>query len=242
MANQTETKVDTVVKVVLVFFVCLLSFSVGTYVGKRFSDHQNKIAQLSGKDHQDIKQELESLEVLSESVEAKASDNEAMTSEDVAKLAASLDQAKSETIDISQLNKNSQEREIASTEKNESNSSEMRPTAASKVNTPLATKSTVTPADQAKQIESQYSGKFTIQIGSFPTEAEAEKLTSELNKKGIAAFYVTAKVPDKKDESIVKTWYRVNIGLYASAKEAEESKNELILSKSITNGFVQKMN
>jgi len=227
MASQAETKVDTVVKVVLVFFVCLLSFSVGTYVGKRFSDYQNKISQLSGKNAQDVKHEPVSLEVSSETVDAHSSNGEAMTSEDVAKLAASLDQAESEVIDVSQEKNKPQERELASTEKNDQTPSEV---------------TKVTPLSQAKQIESQYAGKFTIQIGSFPTEAEAEKLTSELIKKGLSAFYITAKVADKKDESIVKTWYRVNIGLFESAKEAEESKNDLISSKSITNGFVQKIN
>lgn len=38
------SKTDVVVKLVLVFFVCLLSFSIGTYVGKKFSDNQHKIA------------------------------------------------------------------------------------------------------------------------------------------------------------------------------------------------------
>lgn len=39
------SKTDVVVKLVLVFFVCLLSFSVGTFVGKTFSDNQHRLAQ-----------------------------------------------------------------------------------------------------------------------------------------------------------------------------------------------------
>lgn len=39
------SKTDVVVKLVLVFFVCLLSFSIGTFVGKKFSDNQHKMAQ-----------------------------------------------------------------------------------------------------------------------------------------------------------------------------------------------------
>ncbi len=38
------SKTDVVVKLVLVFFVCLLSFSIGTFVGKKFSDNQHKLA------------------------------------------------------------------------------------------------------------------------------------------------------------------------------------------------------
>lgn len=46
-------KTDTMVKLILVFFVSLLSFSVGTFVGKQFSDSQHKLAALEqGYDHE----------------------------------------------------------------------------------------------------------------------------------------------------------------------------------------------
>ncbi len=40
------SKTDVVVKLVLVFFISLLSFSIGTFVGKKFSDNQHKLAAL----------------------------------------------------------------------------------------------------------------------------------------------------------------------------------------------------
>jgi hypothetical protein len=40
------SKTDVVVKLVLVFFIALLSFSIGTFVGKKFSDNQHKMATL----------------------------------------------------------------------------------------------------------------------------------------------------------------------------------------------------
>jgi cell division septation protein DedD len=247
MSNQAETKVDTIVKVVLVFFVCLLSFSVGTYVGKRFSDYQHRIAQLTGETNQENKHERNSLQVSNENVEATALETDTMTSEDVAKLAASLDQAEAETVDLSKSKTNpTQEREIASTPHgNDSKVTEKASAPLSAAAKPSETHATKTKTDsiatQAKEIKDSYVGKFTVQIGSFPTESEAQKVTQELIKKGLSAFYITAKVADKKDESNVKTWYRVNVGLYATAKEAESSKNELISTKSITSGFVQKI-
>nr|HPI39978.1 SPOR domain-containing protein [Pseudobdellovibrionaceae bacterium] len=42
MANKS----DVFIKLVLLFFISLLSFSVGTYVGKKYSDHQHKLAEL----------------------------------------------------------------------------------------------------------------------------------------------------------------------------------------------------
>src|ERR1700735_2139756 len=49
MSNQNGgSRTDTLIKLVLVFFLSLLSFSVGTFVGKQFSDSQHKIAELEG--------------------------------------------------------------------------------------------------------------------------------------------------------------------------------------------------
>jgi cell division protein FtsN len=39
-------KTDNLIKLALVFFVSLLSFSIGTYVGKKYSDNQHKLALL----------------------------------------------------------------------------------------------------------------------------------------------------------------------------------------------------
>jgi hypothetical protein len=38
-----------VIKLILVFFLSLLAFSVGTFVGKQFSDSQSRIEELEGK-------------------------------------------------------------------------------------------------------------------------------------------------------------------------------------------------
>ena len=39
-------KTDVVVKLILVFFISLLSFSIGTFVGKKYSDNQHQLSQL----------------------------------------------------------------------------------------------------------------------------------------------------------------------------------------------------
>lgn len=48
-------KSDVAVKLVLVFFISLLSFSIGTYIGKKYSDNQHKLAQLEPAAGQDGK-------------------------------------------------------------------------------------------------------------------------------------------------------------------------------------------
>ena len=47
-AQKGSSKADTLVKVVLVFFISLLSFSVGTYVGKQVSDSDHRRMALEG--------------------------------------------------------------------------------------------------------------------------------------------------------------------------------------------------
>src|SRR5271170_2553453 len=49
MLNENGgSRTDTLIKLVLVFFLSLLSFSVGTFVGKQFSDSQHRVADLEG--------------------------------------------------------------------------------------------------------------------------------------------------------------------------------------------------
>ncbi len=44
-------KSDVIVKLILVFFISLLSFSVGTFVGKKYSDNQHQLAKLEPSEH-----------------------------------------------------------------------------------------------------------------------------------------------------------------------------------------------
>ena len=44
--NRGASKVDTLIKLVLIFFISLFSFAVGTFLGKKFSDKQHRIAQI----------------------------------------------------------------------------------------------------------------------------------------------------------------------------------------------------
>ena len=247
MANQSETKIDTIVKSVLVIFLCLFSFSIGTYVGNRFSNYQHQLSLIKGEvQTSELATKDLSLEAKNDEMELSATELEPMTSDDVANLAASMESAASENIDLS---KKTETRDLASTETKPEIKDEIpnAPTAKTdpKAEPPAVKPAAVTPsqaiAKQVQDITQSFTGKYTVQIGAFPTETEAQKLTQDLQKKGLSAFFVTAKVADKKDESIVKTWYRVNVGLFGSEKEAEASKNELMTSKSISSGFVKKL-
>lgn len=85
------SKTDVIVKLVLVFFISLLSFSIGTFVGKKFSDNQHKISQLEPqgtKIEEDAPAAAETRDVASvnpESTEVKPKD--ALNDEEIKKLA-----------------------------------------------------------------------------------------------------------------------------------------------------------
>jgi cell division septation protein DedD len=74
------SKMDMLVKLVLIIFISLLSFSVGTFVGKQFSDSQHKLAALEGEDSHD----RETASVSPEATEVKPED--ALSDEDIAQL------------------------------------------------------------------------------------------------------------------------------------------------------------
>lgn len=77
-------KTDVVVKLVLVFFISLLSFSIGTFVGKKYSDNQHQLAQLEPQKSEKSEREVASV---NEEAGEKKSTSGTMTDAEIAKLA-----------------------------------------------------------------------------------------------------------------------------------------------------------
>ncbi len=88
-----SAKTDTLVKLVLIFFISLLSFSVGTFVGKQFSDSQYKMAQLEGNGDENSEREPSSVDPAS----LEATPPDALTEEDIASLEEEF--SKGKTVD-----------------------------------------------------------------------------------------------------------------------------------------------
>jgi len=57
-------------------------------------------------------------------------------------------------------------------------------------------------------------GRYTVQIGAFQNQAEANKLVSSLKSSGYPAFIKQVQTPDKK------VWYRVRVGTFSTRSEA----------------------
>jgi cell division protein FtsN len=73
---------------------------------------------------------------------------------------------------------------------------------------------TPTPAGAAAK------ARFTLQISSFPTKAEADAFMGKIAARGYKPYIILAEVPDKG------RWYRVRVGRYGDYEEAVAAKTE----------------
>lgn len=67
----------------------------------------------------------------------------------------------------------------------------------------------------------QTDGRFTIQVGSFPDQAQAQERINKLSSNGIEARAVKTEIPKRG------TWYRVQLGRFESREEAARFGSQL---------------
>lgn len=259
-----SSKTDSVVKLAIVFFISLLSFSVGTFVGKKYSDNQHQLAALEPQKNSHGG-EREVASVHGTEGEQKAG---AMTDEEIAKLAeefvadettpANTEDHGGEHGAKAEVATSHEGHGAAATEEK----SKVDTAAPHKVDKAAPVTKHEEPSVAAKNIASgkapvaetvkkaaveervpsslpkdvaQYSvGKFTVQVASYADEAEAQKTASELKNKGYSAFYVPANVKGK-------TWYRVSVGQFATQNEAQSYRAEFMSTSKMTTAIVQKI-
>jgi cell division protein FtsN len=273
------SKTDVIVKLVLVFFVCLLSFSIGTFVGKKFSDNQHKIAKYEPR-AQEQTADRGMASVNPEETEVKPT--EALTDDEVAKLAEEFvtdekgEEKKEEAHPVLAEDHHAEETtEAKANEKGHSiekahapepkvkaektehqvekaahataaNAAPMKAAekvahnqAPDKVEKQAGHQNRI-PTSLPKEMAGASVGKYTVQVASYPEENDAQKMASDLKGKGFSAFYVSAKVKDRKTNT-EKTWYRVSVGLFTTQKEAEAYKADLLTRSKVQSAIVQKI-
>jgi len=289
------SKTDAIAKLVIVFFISLLSFSIGTFVGKNYSDNQHQLAAL-----EPSKAEKSERSVASVHEEGSAKPG-AMTDDEIAKLAeefvsdetapvpadghaaegghgavaaaggheapAAHGAAPAHGTATSAKNDTGHGSPAASghettTDKHDAKSDAHAPRggtakgitstepsstaknlAAGKApvttETKAVAKSATTveerrPSSLPKDVAAFSVGKFTVQVASYPDEAEAQKHASDLKDKGYSAFYVPANIKGK-------TFYRVSVGQFATQKEAQSYRSEFIGKAKVGSAIVQKI-
>lgn len=247
------SRTDTLLKLTLMFFVILLSFSAGTFLGKQFSDSQHKLNALENNQEESTTAEHEERETASvppNSLEVKPED--ALTDEDIAKLSEEF---------------SNKEKDVQGTEAS-SEHSDTHAAPASKAEAKEAPKDETEHGDKlAKELhgiqkaaervakgqeptenkpkaESRIPsslpgtatsvGKFTIQVSSYQSEEDAQKHAEALKGKGFSAFYISADVKGTK-------WYRVSVGLFATKAEANTYMSEFKKQANVTSALVQKI-
>ncbi|MEK2688969.1 SPOR domain-containing protein [Bdellovibrio sp. GT3] len=253
-------KSDTVVKLVIVLFISLLSFSVGLFAGKSFSDNQHTISQL------EPQKSTATREVASEhGAPATESKSGAMTDDEIAKLAEEFVADETPTAAADAHGTAPAHGETAHAPAHGTAPAAHAETAADTHGAPAksatkeepssvakelaagkAPQTRTAPAAAAKKEESripsslpkdvaQYSvGKFTVQVAAYADEAEAQKFASDLKTKGYSAFYIPANIKGK-------TWYRVSVGQFATSKEAASYRSELLTKAKVSSAIVQKI-
>ncbi len=250
-------KTDKMLKLALVFFVSLLSFSIGTFVGKKYSDNQHKLSQLEPQKNSETNSSHDfattnSAEVKSES--AKTTPEQLLTDNEVAKIAEEFATDTTDS-DIDSPN----EKNIPVTESEAKDIKEItvgktpvtaKPLAPAVASSVTKTTAVPKPATNAAQIQTTIekikkmetrevasilpSNRYTVQVGSFPTQAEADKLSGDLINKGYKASAVSAQVNGQ-------TWFRVHVGLFPSVKEAQDYKKGFLEKTKLSSAIVQRV-
>lgn len=239
-----SSKTDSAVKLAIVFFISLLSFSIGTFVGKKYSDNQYQLSALEPQ-KSPVADTSSSSERNVASVEPERTG--AMTDEEIAKLAEefvaedtvpALDSTAHENNAINPAHQGDKHAPI--TNKEEA-SEAARNVASGKSPSPVtpSPKPTVNvegrvPSSLPKDVAQYAVGKFTVQLASYSDEDEAIKMATDLKSKGYTAFYVPASVKGK-------TWYRVSVGQFTTQKEAQNYRADFMNKTKIDSAIVQKI-
>ena len=235
-----ESKLNLVLSILLVFFVCLLTFSIGVISGKGWSDREYKVRHIENDSH--LKAAMQDNEPLGDE----------MTQKEVELLTKrALEEAKAEQPEMP-----APQREVASTNKPNQNSEE---NTQDKGDNSKSIKDSATPmgreastasnnTDPIKKGEGRKvsslipqpstpkpaSIEYTVQVAAYKTLKEAENHSQKLIDKGFPAFPVKAFIKGKP-------WYRVSIGSFKNRKQAIKYEKALKKQAVVVDTFVKKI-
>ncbi len=231
MDEKTKLYVFAKKEVALIFvfmiLIAITSFVFGVKVGKGYS---YQISGLAPEDKQKIDLMSEKEEEVSKIIDEKK-DGEGNTSatsdstqgEENGYSAATVAPEKSEKKDAIADTHKRLEEELKKLD-------DQKQAAAVKEETPFTPKTEVKAQTSKKEVKTskkdQYSGKFTIQLGSHKTMAEAEKFADGFRIRGYDPIINEVEVRGQ-------AWYRVSLGVFTSVSEA---KDYIIKEKSLFQG------
>ncbi|MBK9292903.1 MAG: SPOR domain-containing protein [Oligoflexia bacterium] len=208
-----------------------MSFSIGTFVGKQFSDSQHKITELETAD---------SAERSAASIpDTTAEPNQIISEDEIAKLSEEFVKKEKQELEKAPdsatagndiVNPKSKKPGSASIRDEISNVAQ-RLAAGEKIE---AKKEKRFPANLPKELADSPVGKFTVQVSSQSNETEADRTAEKFKSMGFSAFVVPAEVNGK-------TWYRVSVGKFDDRNTALKYREKLMKEANLESAIIQKI-
>ena len=234
IANQSGFISDTWLKLTLVFFLCLFAFSVGTFIGKEMSDKEQRMASAIAEQQGRSTASVAPAEAMQPNQIATNEEIKALSEEFLDDTPVSGVEGSEPAVAPENKMAASQAEKILEQELTlgAAPSKAARPNMAmdKKVLTPTADQNRIaqgdspapTPVENKRRPTSVLPkfapatiGKYTLQVASFSTQAEATKRATELRSKGFESFIVPAVVQERQ-------WFRVSVGLFESRGAATD--------------------
>lgn len=260
-AENSSSKGSTLVKAVLVLLLSLLSFSVGTFVGKNVSDSDHRKMALEGdfKGARDVASVDAHGDVVNHEEKISEKEVESLTEEFVNKEKTEVADAHEAAAhdDTSAANKVAEKdstgyKSYARGSNKEEAHKEVAPKevavakthvdATVKVADKLAAGQAPSdgkpearkPASSLPSVASSAIGKYTVQVGSYTEEKDAQGQAATLKGKGWHAFYLPVTINGRQ-------WYRVLVGLFENSKSAQEFRAQYMKEANTKSAIVQKI-
>jgi cell division protein FtsN len=255
-----SSRLDSVLKLLLVAFISLLAFSSGVYFGKNMSETEHQAKALEGTTKTEANEAAKNLDVKPE---------DALVDEEVAEISDKYVNGKGEATEpdviVEDGVNSAKEKEpaVAKTEAAKTDTAKTEPlkteqakaepkkpdlTEVQKIAQRVAKNEVVEekaevvaappkkqkrqPASLPKTVGYDPATQFTVQIASYPTADEAKARSAEMVKKGFPAYPVEASIKGK-------TWYRVSVGSFKTKQEASDYRSQLMKQANVTAAIVQ---
>lgn len=228
---------NRIIELCLVFLVSILSFSIGTFVGKKYSDNQHRLALLDPNYKHDLNEYSQDTEKTAAAhqetttevakdehgnpLKATITEGAPISDADVAKISEEMEEEEESADTVKTINQDGTKAAVKKTGQE----------IVREVANISAKAKSITQDDKTIDGKSQY----TVQVGSFPSPAEADKVVSSLQARGYKASQASATVNGK-------TWYRVQVGLFNSLQDAQIYKKELVEQNHLTSAMILRVN
>ena len=266
MNKRGTSRTETLVKLVLIFVISLLSFSVGTFVGKQFSDSQHKMASLEKEFHGD----RATASAKEDSEHGSAKKEGALTDQDIASLTEEFIEAAQPGAEHGKeqvAHQANAHAPIAELVEHATDEKKHAPTPAEPAHQETASKDQPAhlPAKQHGEVmeaAKRIAKDMTPSPATVAKERVPSSLPSMVSASTVGKYTVQISSYQTEDEAKThakklmdkgfnafyleadisgKKWYRVSVGLFSTKASADQYKKSLVEQTKVGSAIVQKI-